>query len=281
MPTIKRLYAWATPAFVQGAPVDHTWVTSYDNNINSYPNLAAVLAASEDYWYCWGGFHPRGGTPSIPDGALGSQPGDIDLARCLVASNADSATSFSARGTIFTYGVDGVCHQLANQALYATSIGGAVPLTVAQASGYWVSTAIYGSYGLQLAAWRAKIATCSAAVAAAAAPSGAVVNMNAPAPPNPPDEFEQHVGNVLGAGKLGVASQLLNMRAQFHTAAAAQAHAMVAPTADELNARNQRFLDDAAKLLSASDFVAIFGVPPGTKVDLVVADPTRASPGTP
>jgi hypothetical protein len=105
--------------------------------------------------------------------------------------------------------------------------------------------------------------------------------MNAPAPPNPPDEFEQHVGNVLGAGKLGVASQLLNLRAQFHTAAAAQAHAMVAPTADELNARNQRFLDDAAKLLSASDFVTIFGVPPGTKVALVLADPTRASSGTP
>ena len=188
---------------------------------------------------------------------------------------------FPARGTIFTYGVDGVCHQLANQALYATSIGGATPLTVAQASGYWVSTAIYGSYGLQLAAWRAKIATCSAAVAVAAAPSGAVVNMNAPAPPNPPDEFEQHVGNVLGAGKLGVASQLLNLRAQFHTAAAAQAHAMVAPTADEINARNQRFLDDAAKLLSASDFIAIFGVSPGTKVDLVLTDPTGANPGTP
>jgi len=185
----------------------------------------------------------------------------------------------SPRGTIFTYGVDGVCHQLTNQALYCHVDRWR---RAAQASGYWVSTAIYGSYGLQLAAWRAKIATCSAAVAAAAAPSGAVVNMNAPAPPNPPDEFEQHVGNVLGAGKLGVASQLLNLRAQFHTAAAAQAHAMVAPTADELNARNQRFLDDAAKLLSASDFIAIFGVPPGTKVDLVVADPTtRASPGTP
>ena len=28
---------------------------------------------------------------------------------------------FPARGTIFTYGVDGVCHQLANQAHYATS----------------------------------------------------------------------------------------------------------------------------------------------------------------
>jgi hypothetical protein len=137
---------------------------------------------------------------------------------------------------------------------------------------------------LWLATCRAKIATCSAAVAAAAAPSGAVVNMNAPAPPNPPDEFEQHVGNVLGAGKLGVASQLLNLRAQFHTAAAAQAHAMVAPTADQINARNQRFLDDPPELLSASDFsdfIAIFGVSPGTKVDLVLTDPTGANPGTP
>ncbi|HEY3719240.1 MAG TPA: hypothetical protein VGL41_03775 [Roseiarcus sp.] len=56
---------------------------------------------------------------------------------------------------------------------------------------------------------------------------------------------------------------------------------MVAPTADELNARNQRFLDEAAKLLSASDFVAIFGVPPGTRVNLVLADPTRAIPRSP
>jgi hypothetical protein len=58
-------------------------------------------------------------------------------------------TGSAEGGTTFTYGVDGVCHQLANQALYATSIGGAAPLTVARASGYWVSTAIYGSHGLR------------------------------------------------------------------------------------------------------------------------------------
>jgi hypothetical protein len=70
----KLLYAWAIPAFVSGAPVDHTWVTGYDNNINPYPNLAAVSAASEYYWYCWGSFHPQGRTPSLPNGALGSRP---------------------------------------------------------------------------------------------------------------------------------------------------------------------------------------------------------------
>jgi hypothetical protein len=37
-------------------------------------------------------------------------------------------TGSAEGGTIFTCGVDGVCHQLANQALYATSIGGAAPL---------------------------------------------------------------------------------------------------------------------------------------------------------
>ncbi len=51
-----------------------------------------------------------------------------------------------------------------------------------------------------------------------------------------------------------------------------QAHALRAPTADELNDRNQRFLDDAAKILPAKDFEKIFGVEPGQKVKLVRAD---------
>jgi hypothetical protein len=151
MTATKLLYSWAYPAVVQGSPVDHTWVTSYDNRINAYPDIAAVEAANEDYWYCWGGFHARGGTPNFPDGSIGSRNGDIILARCLVTSNADSSINFSARGTIFTYGVDGVCHQLANQVLYATGAAGGGqgggPLTVASARGYMVSLAIYGVYG--------------------------------------------------------------------------------------------------------------------------------------
>ena len=284
MANSTMLYAWATPAFVSGSPVDHTWVTTYDNRTNALANVAAVVAAKQDYWYCWGSFHPRGGTPAFPDGSLGVQAGSLPLARCLVQSNADSSSVFAARGTIFTYGIDGVCHQLANQVLYATGVGGAPALTVSNARGYHASVAVYGTYGLQHAAWRNKIAACVAATtppgtsgrpAKGRQPKGSGPKMSASAPASPPDEFEQRVGDVLGAGRLGVAAQLLHLRAQFQTAAAAHAHAMVAPNADELNQRNQRFFDDAAKLLSPSDFEAIFGFAPGEKINLVLPDPGK------
>jgi hypothetical protein len=56
---------------------------------------------------------------------------------------------------------------------------------------------------------------------------------------------------------------LLHLRAQFHTTAALQAHAARLPTADELNDRNQRFLDEAAKILPRRDYERIFGVKVG------------------
>ena len=285
MAASQKLYAWAVPIIVPGSPWDHTWVTTYDNRARPYPDIAAVTHVKQDYWYCWGGFHAQGGTPSLPDGSLGSQNGDIKLACCLVAPNADCSASFAARGTIFTYGVDGVCHQLANQVLYASGLGGARPLTVSNAGGYWVSSGIYGAYGLQHSAWRNKIATCSAAVAPPPSRAHAAARtrqsssrgptMKAVASPNPPDEFEEHVGKILGADKLSLASRLLALRAQFQTAAAAHAHLATAPTATELNARNQRFLDEAAKLLGDADYFAIFGVKPGTKVNLVLPDPSK------
>ena len=69
----------------------------------------------------------------------------------------DSRSAPAARGTIYVYGVDGVCHQLANQVLYATS---GTRLTVNKARGYFFSTYLYGTYGLQHAAWASKIASC-------------------------------------------------------------------------------------------------------------------------
>ena len=96
--------------------------------------------------------------------------------------------------------------------------------------------------------------------------------MSAAPPSVPPDEFEERIAKVLGPDRLPLAAQLLHLRAQFHTLAAMQAHAMGAPTADELNERNQRFLDDAAKILPPKDYERIFGVKPGEKVKLVRAD---------
>lgn len=146
MATIGSLYAWAVPALLDESPLDHTWVTCYDNRNTVYQDVSGVVAAGEDCWFCWGDFYPQGGTSRYTDGFFGSATGDLQLSRCLVASNVDCWSSFAARGTIFTYGVDGVCHQLANQVLYSTR-GGRRPLTVAPAGGYWLSSAIYGTYG--------------------------------------------------------------------------------------------------------------------------------------
>jgi hypothetical protein len=52
MPTTTQLYAWAVPAFIDESPVDHTWVTSYDNRTQNFADIAAVIAANQDYWFC-------------------------------------------------------------------------------------------------------------------------------------------------------------------------------------------------------------------------------------
>ena len=159
-PKATLLYAWAVPAYASSSPVDHTWVTSYDNRVTPYADVQQVAADGEFYWYCWGSFHSWGGTPNDRTGFLGQQLGNLALAQCLVEANADSRIVPAARGTIFTYGFDGVCHQLANQVLYSTGTGNAEPLTVRKARGYMASVFIYGTYGLQEAAWRNQIARC-------------------------------------------------------------------------------------------------------------------------
>lgn len=147
MAAIVKLFAWVVPVWA-GAIVDHTWVTTYDNRQTVYTNDSQVAQAGEFYWYCWGSFCASGGTPDNVTGYLGEQSADLGLAQCLVKANADSRTDPAARGTIFIYGVDGVCHQLANQVLFATSVGGAAPLTVKSARGYIASAFVYGTYGL-------------------------------------------------------------------------------------------------------------------------------------
>ena len=272
MPTIESLYAWAAPAFLDESPVDHTWVTSYDNRTQNYPDIEAVIAAEQDCWFCWGGYCAKGGTSDDASGFLCLRDGDLVLSRCLARPNADCGSSFPARGTIFTYGVDGVCHQLANQVLYSTGGGGGQPVTVAPARGYMLSCAIYGTYGLQRAAWKGRIEACSTTIASLYTRRRAKgeMMMSATLPAAPHDEFEEHVNKVLGPG--AEAAKLLLLRGEFQKKAAMQAHEARTPPADELNERNQRFFDEAAKILPPKDYVRVFGVKPGARIKLVRAD---------
>ena len=256
------LYAWVVPAYLPGSPVDHTWVTSYDNRLQTYPDIDAVKKAGQANWYCWGSFHPKGGAPTHPDGYIGSQAGNLNVASCLVEPNMPSNGNPPAQGTIFTYGVDGVCHQLANQVLYSTGEQGTAPLTVKAARGYALSSYIYGTYGLQQAAWQRKIAACTGAklMISVAEGAGAMADL--------PDDFEQLARETLG-DKPEVLSKLLNLRGQVQAFAMQTTPGLLAPEPDYLNARNQHLIDQAAVLLGPDDFRKLFGIEPGEKVNLV------------
>jgi hypothetical protein len=201
------LYAWAVPAFTANSPVDHTWVTTYDNRVTPYGNIEEVGAAGESCWYCWGSFHAAGGTPNDPTGFMGQQSGDRALAQCLVQANADSQTVPAARDSIFTYGVDGVCHQLANKILYSTGDENIEPLGVKRARGYMASVFIYDKYGLQQTAWQNEIAKCGGQP-----PRERLMAASEQATPVS-DDFEAHARDVLKGDDPKLLGDLLALRA--------------------------------------------------------------------
>jgi hypothetical protein len=151
-----RLYAWVSPAFMPPgiwAPVEHTWVTSYNCRLTPYPNIDAVKNAGASYWYCLGDFHPHPNKAHIV-----YCPNTLGMEQCLVGSNDPQSA-----GTIAHYGIDGVCHQLANQILFANSTQHTWQ-TVQRAQGYLTSSAIYGTYGRREYEWMQRRLACQVTV---------------------------------------------------------------------------------------------------------------------
>ncbi len=150
------LYAWVSPAFVKwGSPLDHTWVTSYDSRISGYPTIDAVTKAGESYWYCWGDFHSRGRLHDPIATCFNSSGAES----CLVSPNVGNG-----HGTVLWYGIDGVCHQVSNQILYAeVAPGGGKPSNVSRARGYKLSSALFGTYGRREVEWIYRRIDCGVA----------------------------------------------------------------------------------------------------------------------
>jgi len=271
---MTTLYAWATPAFSSDSPVDHTFVTDYDNRIDPYKSIKAVEKAQANYWYCWGDFHCQGESSEQPQGYLGSASGDFALAQCLCLPNKESDsipphTRPNACGTIYYYGLDGVCHQLANQVLWATGGTGTTPLTVALARGYRASSFIYGAYGILHHDWSANISRCAAPPSSPSAVNTMGAN----------DDFAIHAERVLASLNASEKlAPLLALRDSVRKEQLAQREAVVKgevmPSAEALNARNQAYFQRAAALLTSAEFEAVFGFAPNRTIDLV--DPTIA-----
>ena len=263
MTVSSTLFAWATPAFFEGSPVDHTWVTNYDNRVDSHRNIQEVVRSGALYWFCWGDFHSRGGAPQSADGLLRSTPGDAGLAQCLVKPNADSSIDSGGCGVIFDYGFDGVCHQLANQVLYAAVKSGQ-PVTVEGARGYTASVFLYGQYGHQQSAWLHRIASCGAPT-----PEGARLLWERGAMVGRSDDFETRARAVLGERDPDVLNRLLALRGEVRQFTAQRSPGVMPASAETLNARNQNLLDQAAALLGPDRFMEIFGYDPAEKLNLV------------
>jgi hypothetical protein len=270
------LYAWVNPVgegdmdFVPhqegfSALVDHTWVTTYDNRQDVYTDIAAVRAKLQQYWFCWGVFHAQGSSTKVPGGFAGQAPADLGRASCLCLPNQPSKGNPPAQGTIFRYGINGVCHQLANQVLWATGSATTPPLTVRIARGYWLSTALYGSYGRNWAsnAWAEKKNAC--AVGAALSPE------------DEPDVFAARVHAVFGQGLVADAhDKVLTHRDTALAALAAMAARPPAQpdaaTRDECKQVNQialEFQQRAAEKLTPEQYRQIFELEPDERLALV------------
>lgn len=250
-----KLYAWVNPLSFTGE-LDHTWVTTYDTRKSAFASLDEVIAAGEKCWLCWGVFHTSGHTPERPDGYLFETAADTGLADCLVTPNLSSHDGEGAQGTIFLYGIDGVCHQLANQVLYGAVRDGHAPI-VEDAEGYWLSSFLYGDYGRTRGAWRSRVAGCTLA------------GMSASDTPetDPPDHLMQHARDTLG-GDPAVLEAIARKRAEQRNIALA-ASAAADATAEEVNRSNREKLLELEAEIGTDRFAAVFGHSAAEAPDLV------------
>ena len=249
------LYAWVHPLSFD-KDIDHTWVTDYAPP-PVYESISDVINAGKNYWYCWGIYHPEGQSDKYPNGAIGNSSGNLPFSLCICDSN-DS----SAHGTIFHYGWDGVCHQLANQVLYSTD----GPLTVKLARGYRISSHLYGTYGSNVKDWLAKIASCSQKTKFMTCPK------------TPPDDFEEIFAAATGeATDSSMYKDLMEVRTHFQnelqqlresTAQESDPEAIATAIDNLINDHMKR----AAEILGPEAFQKIYGVAVGKSVKLVDPD---------
>lgn len=132
-----HLYAYANPLSAPLSFADHTWVTSY-------PERPKCPGPAPSYWYSTGDCHPS--AKDHDPRPLGDGEGDAGMAQCIAEPDVSTFDPGPATALI-KYGIDGVCHQIANRILAATGVNGKSPVTVSAAHGYWVSRFAFGEYG--------------------------------------------------------------------------------------------------------------------------------------
>jgi hypothetical protein len=149
---MTQLYAWRRPAVFQNdVLIDHTYVTDY-SPFNKYLTIDDVIKAGAHFWYCWGDFNMKTKDQSlVPECPASGLSADLKVVCCICEAN-----DKNAHGTIFEYGVDGVCQQLANQVLYPTN----PRITVEGVKGWQLTYLFYTAYGRNVNDWIELVNKC-------------------------------------------------------------------------------------------------------------------------
>lgn len=262
-------YVWARPVHLKHIPIrfaDHTWVTTYPAPYSARPTPPSR------YWYCWGNAHSAG--PKATSRLLWSGTIDLAAATCICAPD-----DRQAHGGIEKYGQDGVCHQLTNRVLFATSPYRRPPAKVDGAVGYLsFSRYKWDLYGTTLRDWQRRKRRC---LVLAGTPRAAP-----PQPSDPGDSMTPaHVRRMLKE-QLGrkATPNLIQRVGQLHREMKEAQHQLDQMVntgkikgAEYANRSNQLFNDHLSQLaavLGPDNYTKLFGTPPDIPIGLV--DPTIA-----
>jgi hypothetical protein len=106
----------------------------------AYPTKIALNLADHTYVEC--------GTGAVGWGCWGGKIGGREIVRGTGSTNqANTIAASNERAGITCYAINGVCHQAANRILWPSRT------LVSAASGYWVSSSLYGTYGQENKNW--------------------------------------------------------------------------------------------------------------------------------
>ena len=156
--TDTSLFAWSVPIVAEDNDklnnFEHTWVTNFQEEVDPgfrpNPNSPVVMPP-KSFWYCWGQGYAKAAK------LISQAEGNLSAANGISPANAipykDGVLYSNNSGSIEFYGLDGVCHHVANQVLFATGTAAKEPVRVGQANGYAVSSFFYGTYGLNEDKW--------------------------------------------------------------------------------------------------------------------------------
>ncbi len=236
----STLYAWSVAtSFFKGFEFEHAFVTDFELT-SSYPDPASLPKGAK-FWYCWGDYYDAGK-------GLSNTAANGGVAAALVTPDVappewgHGGPQYPQSGAIRYYGIDGVCHQLANQVLFASGSSTSEPPRVQKIGSYPFSSFFYTNYGLNDDGWKT------------------LRERDAPHVKLPGDDFDAHFAKVLPHAGALERAEVAGIRAVAHAGLRGLSH-LPGPSKDKwilLKGILYAAMEGLKLTLGKDDFAALF-----------------------